>query len=66
MSWGAILIEGLNGRGGNGLIKDLVKQSSNNTRQISGKFRCLDQVKKDNQLANKMLSLANKYRFNRI
>lgn len=56
------------GRGhgrGYGLIHRLVKQSQQNTNQISGKFQDLDGMKKKNKSVNEVLALANRYRLNR-
>jgi hypothetical protein len=50
---------------GRGLIHRLVKQSQQNTNQISGKFRDLDGMKKKNKTVNDILALANRYRLNR-
>ena len=50
---------------GRGLIHRLVKQSQQNTNQISGKFRDLDGMKKKNKSVNEILALANRYKLNR-
>jgi hypothetical protein len=47
---------------GRGLIHRLVKQSQQNTNQISGKFRDLDGMKKKNKSVNEVLALLNKYK----